>query len=264
MDYLINNIGENKVTQVVQANEFEQMIDYELPKFTHENMYEDLLKKRVQSASMTSISSRVSSSGNLTEDNIFYPEDPFIFAMCYIKTPSIGIYSKDRIPRVLNQFRKSIVDDEKSFNIKKLTKLQKQNLSNLFSSGEIVSNITEILLNFFSHYLKTNLIVVKNKEIFRNILCNEDSFDTAIIIDKYGRGHYRLGIFKGRHVITWSEMKEYIFENKYIDAKLLDICGVADLRLLAEKLDIPLFKEENGKKSKLLKEDLKIEIIKKI
>jgi hypothetical protein len=265
MDYLLNNISENKVTQVIQVNEFEQNIDYELPIYTNETMYEDLLKRRAPSTSLTSISSRVSSSGNLTEDNLFYIEDPFMFIMCYIKNPCIGIYSKDRIPRVLNQFRKNIIDDDNHFNIKKLTKSHKQILTNSFASGEVISTISEPLLNFFSHFLKTNIIVIKNKEIFKGILCNEDSFDTIIIIDKHGRGHYRLALFKGKHAIPWCEMKEFIFENKYFDQKLLDMCGVAELRTLAEKLDIKIVKEdENGKKIKLLKEELKTELIKKI
>jgi hypothetical protein len=268
MDFLLSHLGENKVTQVIQTNEFEQAIEYNGHNVQNpdSSMYEDLLKRKmINSSSSTSISSRVSSYGNLVEDNAYYPENSLLYAMCFVKQPSMGIYSKDRIPRILSQFRKSILEDNNAFNIKKISKTQKTALKQYFESNEPIQVTDDSIPQLFSHLLKSNIIIVRGKQVFKGIICNEDAFDTIVVIDKYVRGHYRLCMFKGgRHVIPWEEAKTFMFTSKYVDIKFLDLCSVNDLRVLAETFDISTIKVVDGKKHKLLKDELKQELTKKI
>ena len=264
MDYLFDNLGDNKVTQVIQTNKFEQSINY-ISEQRNEELYEDLLKKKIpRSASTTSMGSRISSVDNLSDDNIFYQEDAFMFIMCYVKTPSIGIYSKDRFPKILSQFRKGILEDENVFKIKKITKTDKLRLIKVIESANIISNIDDVILNFFAHFLKVNIVVILKTTILRGVLCNEDSFDTIIITDKKDSGRYRLNIKNGQHICSWIEAKQYLIINNHVDKKLLELCSVIELRNLAEKMNIDIYKNENGKRTKVLKEELKNEILKKI
>jgi hypothetical protein len=86
MDYVLRNIGENKVTQVIVPNEYEQTTDYKVVKLVDTNIYEDLLRKRIpNSTSMSSITSVRSSSDNLMNMNnyLYLQEDPFMYLMLY-------------------------------------------------------------------------------------------------------------------------------------------------------------------------------------
>jgi hypothetical protein len=261
MDYLFENLGENRVTQVVNTNAFEQTTDYNYSKTEHE-FFEDLFRKRpkVSSGSLSSIPS----CSNFENEFICHTNDTFMYLMCFIKTPAISLHTKDVIPRYLVDFRKEITEDEKSYNIKKLTKVNKVRLISLFSSSEPIYNVDNDVLLYFSHYLKVNVIVVVKTHLQKSILCNEDSFDSVIIIDKHGKGSYRMVLADGSHIMTWGKAKDYLFERQLFDQKFIEMLGVTDLRNIALKRGISIYKDENGKKVKLLKEELKQELLKKI
>jgi hypothetical protein len=174
------------------------------------------------------------------------------------------VYSKDRLIKELHQFRKDILEDDVSFNIKKITKADKIKLQKLFESGKPIKDIDNMIITFFMYYLKVNLVVIKIKEIYKGILCNEDGFETIIIRDKKGNGEYKINQIDNKHTFTWANAKEYLFENMFIDKKFLDICSANDMKKIAGYLGISIFKDENGKQKRLLKDELKIEISNKI
>lgn len=264
LDYLFAHLGENKVTQEILSNRFEQSTSYRYSK-ENDMFYEDLTKKRNKS-----LPSYSSSSGcNLAEmgKSIYNVSDPFMYLMYYIKTPSISLMSKDVVQQTLKDYRKSICEDDQSFLIKKLTKTNKQKLLNLLSSEQPLKEIDEIILNYFSHILKVNIVVVIKSALMKAVLCNEDNFDTVVIRDPSGRGMFKL-IEHGEHndyVLSWKDAKTYLIEKKLIDRRFIESLTVSELRTVASQFEIPISrKNDEGKVCKLLKDDLKIEILKKI
>ena len=263
MDELVLRIGESKVNQVITTNEYEQSVNYDYTSQEDGDHYDDLFKKRSKSSS-TSLTSLASQSNISLEDTIFYNEDPLMYIMLYLKNPTVSIHSKDSIPRLLSDFRKTLTNDSNSFEIKKMSKLHKQQLQNKILSGQSIKDIDESLLNYFSHYLKINLVVVTKEKVYKWILCNDDGFDSVLITNWNAQGHFRLVQVDNRTSNSWSNIKKYIFEKRWFDSQFLEVLSVIEIRYLAEKMGIELYKNLNGKKTKLLKEELKIEIVKKI
>lgn len=266
LEYLFTHLGENKITQEIKINHFEQSTHYQYC-HDYETFYEDLLKKRNKSISSTSLTS-LSSASNLVDkgDVIYYVDDPFMYLMYYIKNPSVSLMSKDVVQHLLREYRKTLYEDEQSFSIKKLTKSNKQMLLNMLSSGDKIDVINEVIINYFSHFLKINIVVIVKSTLMKAIFCNEDNFDTVVIKDTYGRGMFKL-LEHGEnklYVISWREAKIYLIDKKFVDKRFVDNMSVIELRAIAVNMDISISKLVNGKSYKLLKDELKIEILKKI
>ena len=288
MDTLIMNLGQNKVIQTIAANEYEQRPDYRYsrgPVF-----YEDLFKKKNKSFTSLPSNQSIASTGTLTAlSNVEYihnPHDPFIYILYYVKNPTVSLYSKESLPKLLRDFRNSLVEDDKLFAIKKMTKMQKQGIINALSAPGNFVAVDDAFINIASHYLKTNVIVLGNASNApksqekrsrmqiraRALICTDDGFDTVVITSRDTKDSkgidsttYKMISIAGKHVVTLEDAKKYMFDRGIYDKKVLDILSVAELRALAEKLGIPTVKESNtGKKVRVLKEDLKTEIANKI
>lgn len=254
MDEILKEIGENKVTQVIQTNKYEQSIDYDY-NVDHTNaFYEDLFKKRMKTVSSTN-----SINSNSSEEVIYYRDDPFFYLMLYIKMPSISVCPKDIIKRKLEEFKSELRNNEKNFDIKKINKKQKMDLYKLLSNETALDHIEPCLLTFFSFVLKMNIMFVLKNKLHQEILCNEDSFDTIVVLNTDNK--YRLAFVNEKYIMRYDDAKKYIFDNRYMDINYIEHCGMNDLKHIAESLEIPLYKEENDKKKKLLKEELKTRII---
>ena len=263
MEELLGSLSENKVNQNINVNKFEQSISYVYAKKEFKECYEDLFKKKPKS-SINSLSS-LSSCGNLsTDDSIYYSEDAFIYLMAYIRYPTISLHSKDNLTRLLSDFRKDLVNDEHSFQIKKMNKTQKQTLQNKLLSGEPFQTVDDTTLSYFSHILKVNIVLITNGNISKGILCKDEGFDTILITDIKNTGKYKMLQIHGKPVCSWTEAKFYIFEKRWLESTFIDMYSVSELHTIAQKLDIHLYTEKDGKKTRLLKEQIKVEIAKKI
>ena len=294
MDTLIMNLGQNKVIQTIAANEYEQRPDYRYsrgPVF-----YEDLFKKKNKSFASLPSNQSIASTGTLTSasSNVEYihnPYDPFIYILYYVKNPTVSLYSKESLPKLLRDFRNALAEDDKLFAIKKMTKMQKQGIINALSAPGNFVAVDDAFINFASHYLKANVIVLgtasnalndpntKSQEKrsrmqirARTLICADDGFDTVVITSRDTKDSkgidgttYKMISIAGKHVVTLEDAKKYMFDRGIYDKKVLDILSVAELRALAEKLGIPTVKESStGKKVRVLKDDLKTEIANKI
>lgn len=266
MESLFSRLGENKVTQAIQTNSYEQAIEYKCAcACPMENVFEDLLKRKA----MSSNSLHSSSTGSLVgmtgiagsqynPDLVYHADDAFAYVMAFVKNPTIGVYSKDRIPRLLADFRRSILEDEASFAVKKLTKGCKQAIANAIAAQTPIKPDDKMLL-YFAHYLKTNIVVVaKGPTLIKSMLCSDDTFDTVVIEDLNNRGTYKIRVQNGKHILSWQEAKDYIVDKRFFDANFLDCATITDLRAIAEKSGVSTTRTtEDGKKHKLLKAELK-------
>lgn len=256
MEDLVKEIGENKVTQVIQSNQYQQSIDYDYSIRTTETAwYEDLFKKRMKTVSSAS------SLGSM-EDIVYYKEDPFFYLMLYVKMPSISVCTKDIVKRKLSEFKTELANNEKNFDIKKIHKKQKIELYKLLTNETVLERVDSFLLTFFSFVLKVNILCVLDGKLHQEILCSQDAFDTIVILNTDHR--YRLAFLNEKHIMRYDDAKKYIIEQRYIDMAFVEQCNVGDLKHIAESLGIPLYKEENQKKKKLLKDELKTAIQEKL
>ena len=263
MEVIISNLGDNRVSQCIATNMYEQTTEYQYNKPV-ECLYEDLFKKRSRSVSTTSLQS-ISSNKNVCDiEFVKFGEDSFVYLMYYIKDPSISLSSKDVIPRNLKDFRNALANDDKTFAIKKMSKLSKQKIMNTLLSSEPIRQVDEALLSYFSHYLKANIILLKSDSIIKSCICIEDNFDTVIIDDKRDKGLYKMVMVSNNYSLSWKEAKDYMFSHGIYDKTILDTLNAVEMRALAQKLNIPVVKEVEGKKHKVLKDDLRMLIANKI
>ena len=268
MDFLVTNLGDNRITQHINTNEYEQSTDYAYMSagaVQHgSGFFEDLFKQKNKSESSASLISQNSSCNlNTGDDRVTFYHDTFMYIMYYINTPSVSLVSKDTIPRILKEFRTSLMDDETTFAIKKFTKTNKQHIVSILTSFEPVITVDEVTLCYFAHYLKTNLVMVKRDKTFsKGMLCADDNFQTAVLNET--KGTFKLMMWKGKPTTTWDEVKEYLFEKAVLDPVMVAMLSVFDLRKLAVKLGINTHKDIDGKQVKILKEELKAIILKKI
>lgn len=268
LEHLLKNIGENKVNQAIQTNQYEQSVDYNYETNTKPTF--DLFKRRsMKSMSSTSIMTASASSGAMASSSsgsgahALMTRDTFMYIMCYIKTPSISVYSKDSIPKLLSEFRKSLVSDDVSFAVKKITKAQKQELLRMFSCTEPVINVNEMILNYFSHYLKTNIYVWHGdtKTLIKSVVGSDDSFDTTLITCA-GRDQYSLhSIHSNKPSVPLADVKVAVIHDKLLDRNHIETLSVTELRNIAEACRVDMYKTVDGKKTKLLKDELKARIL---
>jgi hypothetical protein len=272
MDYLLSHLGTSKITQVIATNRFEQSADYFYPELDGSGLFEDLLnKKRVKSLSSMSLQSNESSGATdaaaavaAASSYVSYGEDSFMYLMYFVQHPTITLQSKDTVVRTLRDFRRSLVQNPSHFNIKKLSRTDKNNMSALFTEQEPIRTVDDAILAFFSALLKVNIVAVVKNTIFRAMLCADEAFDSVLMIDPSGRGHFRMAIINGNTTTSLAEVKSYMFDKRMIDAKLVEGLLVNDLRSLAEKMGISTWREVDGKRFKRLKDELKSEVLKRI
>lgn len=263
MDFLLERLAANKVTQTILTNKYEQTPNYDYVSTRDCNSYfEDLFKNRNKSVSSLSLASNGSAHSLVAQALTETPpeSDSFFHIVNCIQNPSITLYPKDQIPRLVKEFRTTLLNDESSFGVKKLTKNNKQEIMRLLSSTEpTVGFVNDVVLTYFSHYLKTNLIVSTPRGIFRSVVCCDDTFDTSLMTEVKPNG------FKSTFgPAPYQRVKEYMFENRILDTQFVESLSVQDLRMLAKSMGVDLCKDENGKQVRLLKDELRKHIIKKI
>ena len=105
-------------------------------------------------------------------------------------------------------------------------------------------------------------MVKRDKTFSKGMLCADDNFQTAVLNET--KGTFKLMMWKGKPTTTWDEVKEYLFEKAVLDPVMVAMLSVFDLRKLAVKLGINTHKDIDGKQVKILKEELKAIILKKI
>ena len=259
MDNLTSKLGRNRVSQVILPNEFEQSTEY-CYDINHSKYYDDLFKKKQKPINLLPPSSQ-----DNHENCVFNEFDSFVFLMCYIKYPTISLHSKDTLSRVLKEFRAELTEDDDSFRIKKLTKINKAKLVNIISSKDPIVKADHLVVSYFAHYLKMNIVVVYKSDIVKCIVCDDKGYDTIVVFDRSENGRFKLMTHDGQHIFTWKTAKEYLFDGKIYDRTIIDSLTMQELGNLASKLGVDLYKNDEGnRRTKLLKAELKMQIVEKI
>lgn len=275
MDYLLQHLGPNKVTLPILTNHFEQSHDYQYDNTLNPWFSEDLFKRKGKSLSSSSMNSKSSSYSSLLNEigsgrgpsmDIVSEEDSFMFLMLYIKNPSIGVFGMETVRKMLKDFRRELLEDDGLFALKKLTKKNKIDIMETIRCDSIaLENISEPLLNIFTHYLKVNIVMIQGRcAAFDVVLCNEEGFDTVVIVAKKtkGKSTFSLKLFDvdgtQKHVIRYDQAKDYIIKNELFGESMLERCTAHDMKAIAVQLGVPLSqKGDGGKEVKLRKADLK-------
>ncbi len=265
MEFLLKHLGENKVTQSISTNDFQQSITYDYKK-NDIHLFEDLLKRKNKSFSSGSLSCESSNSlSNIinSDDTYIISKERDIFSILYyIGNHAVMVYTKDVFVSNLKEFKMKMCQDMKECVIKKLSKLERSRILSLLQEDGIVGDLDEYLLVFFAHYLRCNLIGVDISNASINILkgtiSNEDFFDTYIII----KTDRELRLFK--QTMRYDKAKEFLAENHYYNESFIHSLSATELKSFAKCLNIDLNNVIEGKKTKKLKEELKQDILKTI
>ncbi len=272
MDYLFANLGENKVNQTIQAHvAWEQSIEYCYPPPADSNFFADILKRRPKSLSSNSLDSlrshAIESPNKPRRGNAMQPTptsnpmDSLMYIICYIKDPSISVHSPATLPRVLSDYRKTLMADDASFEVKKLSRAQKHEVLAALGSGMPLL-ATSAVVTYFVNHLATNIYVYdEQKKVLNKYTGTTD--DTIVIV--CDNSTYTLFTVDDAHVFSQDDAKQHLLKRKWVDAAFVGTLSVVELRILADCLGVDTYRlTDCGKRVKLLKEELKTNLLNKI
>lgn len=246
MEFLLENIGENKVTLEVNANDFEQRTDY-MYSFSNKQFFADLLSKQ-------------KATSNEVQENVRPICGSFMKIMRVLKDPVFLTYGPQEQGTMIKEFIDSVSSHENT-RFKKLTKHQQHDLSKRIEAG-VIDSIDEYLLKFFSNVLDKSLFLVDERGLLAFHQLNKNIEGLGCIVMKH-----RDGLFSVEESMinnTVSNVKEFMIKNKFINSSFIDTLSAKEVQDLACRFEVALYKDTDGKKKKLLKEEMKKEIIKKI
>jgi hypothetical protein len=284
MEFIKNNLGPNKISLSINSNEYEETqainklydeingfdgIDNIVDKFRNlrntefgkvnpraqpSKNYQDN-RERIETEN-TSIS-RVQSNLVITPGDI---NDKLIYTIYSSIEPSITLFKQMDINVKINAFKEELI---KNLTIAKMFK--KLDLHKLYDEPEIIkaikyskNSVKERLpmLVYLSRLINKSIIIYNNIDNYiehiENISINVK--DTLVLKETNGNFEIIEEEFNKDKILN-TKISNYLKDN-LVDK--LDILLVKELKIIAENLDITLFKlDENNKKKPLLKNELK-------
>jgi hypothetical protein len=260
MDYLISNLGENRVTLPICGNEYQQSVDYE---YTNNSnlFYDDLFKKRktLSSSKLNGSNSSISSIGahNFEKGFISSKYDSFAYILLYLSDSTISVLTSDSLKKRIIEFKKQIKDSDIINNIKKITKAQKQLLEKQFT--EEIFSVYDVTLQVAAKYLDTNIVLIENNKVREGIVNIEKP--TALIVFDKEKNIYKLKLLYNEPTHEYEIVRDHIIKNAMFDKNMVSNMNLKDLKKAAIVVGISLTRTENGQEIKLLKNDIKLNIL---
>lgn len=260
MEYILQNINSNKVTIPIITNAYEEINNF----IGEENLFngiENIVEiyqsknkpiKNYNSVSTSNINSNSVIKSNISSDSVSYnkPIEDFnslILCILEIIDPSVSL---------LNNTTKL----EKIKNFKNMMVLNLDMIKLQISSDDMkkaINNEDNIVCIYFAFLLKKNIAIFKDNDI--EIYGN---FDDCIAI-KYNCDEQNLKVYKICDTCPTQFFKELMIRERIKIMLKNDVIEklntflLKDLKEIADKIKIPIYKLEGNKKKNLLKNELK-------
>ena len=275
LDFILSNIGQNKVVVPIISNEYEETKPYmeEKPRFDEIENIIDIFKGSMRMPKSTSNNQSQTQSHNSphnppqnTHPSQNSPQNPsqkppqklvlgfnsLIYCVLESIDPTLSLISENSKLAKVEQFKHQL-DSKINLGAKKIYGYDK----NLYR--ECLKDEKVEILNWLSYFLKKTIVLKRN--VPAEVIKLYGTGEECIVIEE-AVDHYLLTTEKDE-TSQWKEAMRKTFSLKYTPEKLNTVL-VKDLRNIAEELEIPLFKTEEGKKKYYLKNDLKDMIIKSL
>lgn len=239
MDFILKNIGQNKVNVPIVSNEYEETQPYmeEQSKFDEIENIIDIYKSSNKVSKTVSVKKILLSSFN----SLMYCILEFI-------DNTISLHSDDFKLEKVEQFKKQL-NSKIDLGPKKVFGYGRD------SYHEFLENEDKRILNWICYFLNKTIVLKSN--IADIILFGTE--EGCIVIEENIHSQYILSNSKDL-TSKWKTEKKKLLALKYTPEKLNSML-VKDLKEVAKELDISLFKIEDGKKKNYLKNDLKDMIV---
>jgi hypothetical protein len=258
MEYIKEHIGPNKITIEIKPNDFEETVAID----TLPNGIEDVFKNMDNMIEIF----RKQQGTNTPKQGFVNPpsqqpiHDNLLFVLLSTTDPMLELHKNEEINRYVQAFKDDL--------IKNLVNMYKKlELNKLYSEDEIktaikLSNLDlkerKAVLVYFSRLVNKCIgIELESGEIIFN---ENNCSDKGIYIKQSGQ---KFEIEANDDAIEKEAFHKkivdgkikYYLKNNYVDK--LDTLLVKDLKVIAEDLDLPTSKNDDGKKKPLLKNELK-------
>jgi hypothetical protein len=242
MDFILSNIGQNKVNVPIVTNEYEETHPYmeETSRFNEIENIIDIYKSSKVCKPVSPKRTQLSSFNSL------------IYCILEFIDNTISLHSDDFKLEKVEQFKKQL-NSKIDLGPKKLFGYDRD------CYHEFLKNENIQILNWLCHFLK-NTIVVKSNVTGDITLFGLES--VCIVIEENINSQYILTSSKDS-TSKWKEEKQKLLASRYTPEKLNSML-IKDLKELAKDLEISLFKTEDGKKKNYLKNELKDMIVKSL
>lgn len=238
MEFLLDNLGANKVVLDIKTNNYEETYDYRKEVYARFNeiedilsMYKDTLKQPLPSKALQS-----------------NPSDPFLYKILLFLDPTLSLIGDKNV--FIDKFRGDLQGKLRNYE----EKLKKYGFDTKDVLGQITNTKEERtgLYRYIAILLEKSLAVESNGLI---ILCEVSTSDKCVLIDENVQ---EITIKECKQRIRQLNKENHIKNNTI--AKL-DSLLVKDLKEIADDLGVSLYEvDSSGKKKALLKAELKDKI----
>ena len=235
MEFLLNNLGTNKVVLDIKTNKYEEVFDYTKENYDSFNDIEDIIdiykeKTKTQSPSH-----------NQTKNIVL---DEFICNILLHLDPTLSLIPDKSI--FIDKFRADLKDKLPNYQ----EKLKKYNID-IKDVMKQISNDKEDRSGFYRYIailLEKSIAIDTNGEICLYQMCSNDA---CVLI---GKEPIEITVKECKERICQFNKEKHI-KNNTIDK--IDQLIVKDLKEIAEEIGAAIYKLEGGKKKPLLKAELK-------